>query len=238
MGESELNSQLVFYDTAALNPNLVCSPFARWAGFAFDVDHLAPSSLFQVISWQPIDRKINFYKQVLEATYSDIFYTENTLLYNRATSIVQRQLEKAFAINAIVDQLSSLRSTPASAEYFQHAILAEQRLDEFSDVFTLQHELRHLLYSSMPSVDFSAKKKANHQRRDLLMRGRMQRRFFRRVVRDIRRFFRTLVRTLFKQMNDQSGDDEFMVQAVLCRSTIYSIKIWFLHGQARNYSPH
>lgn len=43
-----------------------------------------------------------------------------------------------------------------------------------------------------------------------LMRGRIVRFVSRRPIRDKRRFFRNLVRTLFKQMDDQSGHDEFL----------------------------
>src|SRR5690348_3370707 len=37
--------------------------------------------------WQPIDHKLSYWNRVLETTYQDIFYIENTLLYDRSSAI-------------------------------------------------------------------------------------------------------------------------------------------------------
>jgi hypothetical protein len=203
-----------------------------------DWDHLIPGSSWSTPSILLFQCKVKYYNRALEATYQDIAYTQDTMLYDHSSSIVRRQLEKASALKTVVDYISSLQVAPNSAELLQNLLLAEHQLHDFADVFTLQHELGHLWYNSALTHDFTEKKKSTRIRRELLLRGRMLRRFFRRVVRDIRRFFRTLVRAIFKHMNDQSGNDEFMVRANFCRPSIHSPQNWSLHGQARNFSPH
>ena len=179
--------------------------------------------------------EIDHFKSVLDATYRDIAYAENTLLYERSSNIVQRQLEKASAISSVLHRFMVLVEGPSDALYLKE--LADHLLDKFSDVIPLTDDLSAGLHPSIQTYDLKVRKEKIRIYRDLLSRGRMLRLFFRRKVRDIRRIFRTLVRTLFKHMNDQSGTDEFWVKSITAHP-FFSSLTRFRHGQTRNFSPH
>jgi hypothetical protein len=187
-------------------------------------------------SWSPptVWRKLTYYKKILEETYRDIAFAEDVMLYDSSSFIVRRQKEKVSAINSVIDQLSFLPAFDRTSLWCG-TLDAERRLVEFADVFTLYHELAHPLYGPAPEPQVAARKEKVRICRDLLLRGRMLRRYFRRVRRDARRFFRTLIQTLFMHQNDQSENDEFLVLDVFCQQPIYSRKNWS-HGQTRNYS--
>lgn len=189
-------------------------------------------------AWNPIERKFDYWNRVLEATYADITYTERTLLYSQSSAVVMRQREKVLALKSVIDRLSELRCTPITQEVLDNLYLAELGLNQYADAFALEHEFGHFLFEAIDCCDWNYKKQHFRIRRDQLMRGRMLRRYFRRVLRDIRRLFRSLVRALFMHMNDQSKDDEFLVLVAICQPFIPSPPNWFFHGQKRNFSPH
>jgi hypothetical protein len=188
-------------------------------------------------SWSPptVWRKLTYYKKFLEATYRDIAFAEDVMLYDSSSSVVRRQQEKASAITSIIDQLSVLQPSDR-ASLWRDTLDAERRLLEFGDAFSLYHELAHTFYSEVEEHQVTAWKEKVRLSRDLLLRGRMLRRFFRRIRRDIRRFFRTLIRMLFMHQNDQSGNDEFLVFALFYSPTIHLLQNWSRNGQTRNYS--
>lgn len=185
-----------------------------------------------------IERKVRFYTVALAATHQDIVYTENTLFYDRSSDIVQRQMEKAATLRSIIDQLSALQKEPYIFELPQSILDAEQKLKSFNDVFSLHHEFAHLFSESFVQIyNPEAKEASILVTLGFLMWGRMLRYFFRRVVRDIRQFFRSIVGILFMHMNDQTGDDEFLVRSAFRRPSIHSFKNWSSYGQGRNFGP-
>jgi hypothetical protein len=187
-----------------------------------------------------IRQKFDFYSRALEATYRDIEYTEYALLYDRSSSVVQRQLDKADALRSIVGYLTEMPFAPTKSVFSETLALAERRLTDFSDVFSLEHEVAHLLF---PIIGWDSEvlpeiKRTVLIRRDILSRGLVLRRFFRRITRDIRRQFRLLVRTLYMHMNDQSEEDESLVPVPVFQPIIHFHSNLIHHGQTRNFSPH
>jgi hypothetical protein len=164
----------------------------------------AGESLALTGTWQPVRSKLDYWNRALEATYEDIAFTEHTLLYDRSSSIVQRQREKASALQTVIDQLSDLRSLPGAQGNQDILRQAELNLLEFADAFTLHHEFGHYYFTAIEAKVWEPKKREIRLRRDHLTWGRMLRCYFRPVVRDIRRLFRTLVRTLLMHKNDPS----------------------------------
>jgi len=162
--------------------------------------------------WQLIDRKLDYWSRALQATYLDIAYTEGTLLYDRSSAVIQRQLAKATALQSIVDQLSDLPFTALTEGALEKVYLAERGFYQYTDAFTLYHEFAHYYFEGTDAVDAEFKKREIRIRRHQLMVGRIQSRYFKPIFRDIRRLFRSLVRNLFIHINDQSEEDEFLVR--------------------------
>lgn len=188
-------------------------------------------------NWEPIEQKLDYWTRALAATHADIAFTEEHLLFDRSSAVVQRQLEKAAAQQSLVEQLSDLRFTVVTEGALETIYLAECKTYQYADAFTLHHEFGHFPLEGDGMANWEAKKKEIRIRRDQLMWGRVLRRYFRSVLRDIRRHFRTIVRTLFMHMNDQSNDDELLVLATARQPVIPSTINWILHGQTRPFSP-
>jgi hypothetical protein len=178
--------------------------------------------------------KLDFYRDVRQAIIEDIGSLKYDYLYDEYTSVVQSLENQLAIVNQVTDQLELLQIYPGDLSYHTSYTQAELRASEFVDIYAVRLR-RTLIYL-----------KAWHSKQDIkslplpspiyafLRRGLIRRFVFKGCLRDIRRHFRTLVRTLFKQLDDQSGPDEFVASNPFLSVSIYSsINIWLSND---NYS--
>ena len=190
-----------------------------------------------VQSWYTAYQKLDYFTQLEDALQLDISDARDVYAYSRCSELIRGQSQKAAIVGTIVEHL---RRLPWDGDYSiasEAILMAELELRSFDHVFSANYErvVRHFegALLEVPPV----RETLFRIRRDQHMRGRMQRFVFLRLTRDIRKIYRTIVRSLFKQMDDQSGDDEFFVQSTPCYRQFFSSKTRFFHGFSRSISP-
>jgi len=180
--------------------------------------------------------KLNFYHDVHQAIEEEIGLLKYDYLYDESTEIVRSHQEKLAVVESVIKQLQQLQQDPCDLTYLRIYAAAELRASTISDLYELR------LQSTMRLLrvwKFEQKIQSMLLFRPIyafLRLGQILRSFFKRRLVDIRRRFRTLVRTLFKQMDDQSGHDEFLALNQFLSARIYSSNtIFFQHEDVRNY---
>ncbi|HVU97780.1 MAG TPA: hypothetical protein VHE34_21295 [Puia sp.] len=180
--------------------------------------------------------KLDFYQGIRQHIRSDIAFIKNEYLIDSSAEIIRVQHKKLAAVENILGEIKSFVANPGNHD----GILAASAEDLFPPLVSTQfldlesaHAFANSLWDQCVVTPSSPVFPFLHV---LLQRGRMKRYFAKRPIRDKRRYFRNLVRTLFKQMDDQSGHDEFLafLPAVTAKMN-HLPKIWSLYDEHRNH---
>jgi len=154
--------------------------------------------------------KLNFYQDVGQAIEEEIGVLKYDFLYDESTEIVRSQEEKLAVVEQVIKRLQLLQEDPLDPSYLASYTAAEIRASVYTDLYELR--LRRTLgyLKAWNTEQYTQSALILRPIYAFLRQGQILRSLFKRRLVDIRRHFRTLVRTLFKQMDDQSGHDEFL----------------------------
>ena len=182
-------------------------------------------------AWYMSHFKLAYYQGIRKGLQWDIAYTKNEYLLSSSSDIIREKLKKLEAVEQVIDLFKLTDAAPeshhlrmAAAEAACHITLESGRLLlQLGSPYNYESPREMKLASLRPLVRFLTVN---------LSRGRTTRwLFIQQPLLDKRRSFRNLVRTLFKQMDDQSGHDEFLAlyQSVFASTHSLTLKR-SLHG--------
>ena len=195
------------------------------AGTSFSTPQCIRAQLFD---------KIDFYHDVRQSIEEEIGLLKYDYLFDESTEFVQSQRGKLAIVNSVIEQLQFLQQDASDPVYLATYAKAELRASAFSGLYALRFSR-----SKQYLQAWRAKHQAKcgllfHAMFSFLRHGQIFRLLFRIRPVDIRRRFRTLVRILFKQMDDQSGHDDFLAPDQLSARIFSSTNICFLYEYERN----
>ena len=178
--------------------------------------------------------KIEFYHDVRQSIEEEIGLLKYDYLFDESTEFVQSQRDKLAIVNSVIEQLQFLQQDAFDPIYLATFAKAELRASAFADLYALRFS-RSKQYLHAWGAGHQAKcGLLFHAMFGFLRHGQIFRLLFRIRPVDIRRRFRTLVRILFKQMDDQSGHDDFLALDQLSARIFSSTNICFLYEYERN----